>query len=391
MSEFEKTEVPEGWIDVSGDGGLLKKVLEEGAGDSPPKGDEVSAHYTGTLCSDGSKFDSSRDRGQPFKFTIGQGQVIKGWDSGFSTMKVGEKAILRCRSDYAYGSMGSPPKIPGGATLDFDVELLGFAPKKKQRWEMSKEEQQGEANRLKDEGTGLFKEKRFKEALEKYEEAQEFIEHDEAVEPLWVTCKLNAAQAAINMQDFPLAMTLSTAALKKDPTNVKALYRRGLSRNHLGLVDEALDDLNKALELDPDNKPVKVEIASAKKHIADALKKQKAAYGNMFSKISMYEDKAAPMMPGTNPNNAKVFFDISIGGKEIGRIVMVLYDDVVPKTCANFKALCAGDSGKTASTGQPLHFKGCMFHRVIKDFMIQVRIISVLCSTCYGLRAVCSV
>ena len=86
----------------------------------------MRAHYTGTLESDGSKFDSSRDRGREFTFKIGVGQVIRAWDLGFASMKVGEKAILKCRSDYAYGDNGSPPKIPGGATLLFDVELLGF-------------------------------------------------------------------------------------------------------------------------------------------------------------------------------------------------------------------------------------------------------------------------
>jgi FK506-binding protein 4/5 len=75
----------------------LKKILKEGAGDELPiTGMEVTAHYTGTL-DDGTKFDSSRDRGKEFKFTIGKGQVIKGWDQGFATMKKGEKAILRCR------------------------------------------------------------------------------------------------------------------------------------------------------------------------------------------------------------------------------------------------------------------------------------------------------
>jgi FK506-binding protein 4/5 len=83
-------------------------------------------HYTGTLESDGSKFDSSRDRNDPFEFTIGQGQVIKGWDKGVATMKPGERATLKCLSPYAYGATGSPPKIPGGATLNFDVELLSW-------------------------------------------------------------------------------------------------------------------------------------------------------------------------------------------------------------------------------------------------------------------------
>ena len=91
---------------------------------------------SGTLESDGSKFDSSRDRGTPFKFTIGQGQVIKGWDEGFASMKIGEKAKLVIRSDYGYGDQGHPPTIPGKATLVFDVELLGFQEKEKEKWEV---------------------------------------------------------------------------------------------------------------------------------------------------------------------------------------------------------------------------------------------------------------
>ena len=122
--------IPDGFIDISGDGGLLKKILQEGSGDYPSAGDEVKAHYTGTLL-DGTKFDSSRDRNKEFNFTLGRGQVIKGWDEGFASMKLGEKAILQCRSDYAYGERGSGAKIPGGATLNFDVELLGFGPKPK--------------------------------------------------------------------------------------------------------------------------------------------------------------------------------------------------------------------------------------------------------------------
>jgi hypothetical protein len=124
-------------IDVCGDGGCLKKIVvpaPEGAEGPPETGHEVSAHYTGTLTEGGEQFDSSRDRGSPFTFEIGKGQVIKGWDKGFASMKVGERAILRLRSDYAYGDSGSPPKIPGGASLDFDVELISFGVKPKKKW-----------------------------------------------------------------------------------------------------------------------------------------------------------------------------------------------------------------------------------------------------------------
>ena len=81
-------------------------------------------HYTGTL-TNGTKFDSSVDRGQPFQFTIGMGQVIKGWDEGMMKMSVGQTAKLTCTPDYAYGERGFPPVIPPASTLIFEVELLG--------------------------------------------------------------------------------------------------------------------------------------------------------------------------------------------------------------------------------------------------------------------------
>jgi len=86
-------------------------------------GDKLAMHYTGTL-DNGETFDSSRTRGQPFVFTIGRSQVIKGWDQGLLDMCLGEKRILTIPSDMAYGDRGYPPVIPAGATLTFDVELL---------------------------------------------------------------------------------------------------------------------------------------------------------------------------------------------------------------------------------------------------------------------------
>lgn len=103
--------------------GLKYIDTEVGTGASPTTGQTVKVHYTGTL-TDGKKFDSSVDRGQPFSFKISVGQVIKGWDEGVATMKVGGKRTLIIPPDLGYGERGAGGLIPGNATLLFDVELL---------------------------------------------------------------------------------------------------------------------------------------------------------------------------------------------------------------------------------------------------------------------------
>jgi FKBP-type peptidyl-prolyl cis-trans isomerase len=97
--------------------------LEVGTGKEAKAGAMVSVHYVGTL-TDGSKFDSSRDRGRPFSFPLGAGRVIQGWDQGVAGMKVGGKRKLTIPPELGYGARGFPPVIPANATLVFEVELL---------------------------------------------------------------------------------------------------------------------------------------------------------------------------------------------------------------------------------------------------------------------------
>ena len=112
-------------IDLTGDGGVLKRVLRSGSGELPLNGARVVVHYEGRL-TNGKVFDSSRFRDKTFKFDLGEGRVIKGWEKGLSSMQVGELSTLTCAPEYAYGAEGNPPGIPPSAVLSFEVEFVSM-------------------------------------------------------------------------------------------------------------------------------------------------------------------------------------------------------------------------------------------------------------------------
>lgn len=336
------------------DGGIIKKVIREGEGECPKPGQKVfgkhlrrklhfwffdfssdfsdwlfvcfsKVHYVGTL-TDNTKFDSSRDRDQPFDFTLGKGQVIRSWDLGLATMRRGELALLVARAEYAYGAAGSPPKIPPNATLHFEVELLDFEDVEKQSWEMTSEEKLAQGAKYKEQGNDAFKAGHFEKAVTKYEKAinifesgkgvdseddileevdnggaelsaekqqsrkQKQAEQIAALKQNAILCHLNAAAANLKLKKFTKAIENCTKALQGDSKNIKALYRRAQAHTEEADFQLAKFDLDRILEVDPNNKDAKAWAAEVAKRQAAFDKKQKKAYANLFEKLGAGDD-----------------------------------------------------------------------------------------------------
>lgn len=273
-------------INISEDGGLTKTIIREGTGESPPAGANVKVHYVGTL-EDGTKFDSSRDRGDHFKFRIGKQQVIKGWDMGVATMKQGEVSLLKCRFDYAYGESGSPPTIPPKATLLFEIELFGWDDPEPE----TTQEKLKAANKNKEKGNTLFKEAKFSDAATAYQQAVNFFGNSwgisesekKEVDNIKLLCLLNLAACQIKTKDYNDCVLNCSKALDIDTKNIKALYRRGQAHSLNGDFEKAKEDLTEALHLSPKSKEIREELDKLKANINNYKQKQKEMYSGLFS------------------------------------------------------------------------------------------------------------
>jgi len=354
-------------IDITGDGKLLKEIIQEGEGETPKNKQYVNVHYTGTLL-DGTKFDSSIDR-EPFNFLLGDGEDIKGWDLGVATMRKGEKAIFTIDPELAYGAGGSGT-IPPNATLQFEVELLGFYDQEKTKWDFSVEERRAEANNFKAQGNQFFKEGKFQEAKKPYESGVDYISDDNSKEArdLLHSLYLNLAAVCTKTSEFKKAIEYATKALDINMHSAKAYFRRAKARETFGEYEEASNDLKLAIEIEPNDHSLKQELHNIKNKMKAALEKEKKAFGNLFKQS--YYDTPEVKEDSSDPSNPVVFMDIKIGDKEPKRIEFELFKNVVPKTAENFRALCTGEKG-IGTSGKPLHYKGSTFHRSIKDFMLQ--------------------
>ena len=281
-------------VNVTEDLGVIKKIIRAGEqGPVPTEGEDVKVHYEGRL-EDGTVFDSSYERNDPIAIAIGTGQVIKGWDLGIMTMKLNEKADLVIKSDYGYGDSGSPPKIPGGATLIFTVELVQIGERTPKKFQMTDAELVEAAKKEKEQGNAQFKEKKFTEAISFYEKALEYLdevnESTEESDKLQVTCLQNSSVCFNHNGDYKKTIENCSDALDIDEKSAKAYYLRGVAYMKTQSYDEATEDLKQAIKLNPQDKKLRQEFEVLKQEKKKFLGGQQAAMQKMFAQ-GLYNEK----------------------------------------------------------------------------------------------------
>ncbi|KAL2343488.1 hypothetical protein Fmac_004773 [Flemingia macrophylla] len=287
--------------DITQNRKVLKKTLKEGEGyERPNDGAVVQVKLIGKL-HDGTVFiKKGHDDEQPFEFKIDEvEQVIEGLDKAVKNMKKGETALVIMQPEYAFGSSESPQElanVPPNSTVYYEVELLSFV-KEKESWDLNTHEKIEAASKKKEEGNALFKVGKYERASKRYEKAIKYIEYDSSfndeekqqTKALKITSNLNNAACKLKLKDYKQAEKTCTKVLELDSRNVKALYRRAQAYIHLVDLDLAEMDIKKALEIEPDNRDIKIEYKILKEKVREYNKKDAQFYGNIFAKMNKLE------------------------------------------------------------------------------------------------------
>lgn len=283
--------------EVTDDKKVIKKILKEGDGyERPNEGAVVKVKLIGKLQDGTVFFKKGQDDSELFEFKTDEEQVIDGLDRAVSTMKKGELALLTIAPEYAFGSSESQQElavVPPNSTVCYEIELVSFD-KEKESWDMNTDEKIEAAGKKKEEGNVLFKAGKYAKASKRYEKAVKYIEYDSSfseeekklAKALKVACNLNNAACKLKLKDYKQAEKLCTKVLELESRNVKALYRRAQAYIQLADLDLAEFDIKKALEIDPDNRDVKLEHKALKEKMKEYNKKEAKFYGNMFAKMS---------------------------------------------------------------------------------------------------------
>lgn len=356
------------FVDVSGgDGGVLKRVAREGDGPYAVDGFTVDMKYV-LLTLDGTVLDVSMNDMWPnkeHKFAVGQGEVIRGMDVVAKNMKRREKARFRIRADYAYGASGCPPKVaPGTEWLVLDAELMGLRRPHRDKLFLRDNEVMSYVMRRKEQGNTFYKNSEYTKAVHEYKSCTkaivQMVEDTYRVQMRGVATQLlgNLAAAHLALGNYRRTIKYCTQVLTFEPTNDKALYRRAQAlRKYPDRLEEARKDMCEAIRVAPTNKQLRQDYQQLLEEVKLKRRTDKLAYGTIFGKEATIYTAKRP----------RVFLQLAQGKKLVGRLVIELFDDVVPRTAENFRALCVG----FPETTKKLHYEGTLLHRVIEDYIVQ--------------------
>ena len=363
------------YTNVTDDGGVKKRIIKEGTGEQAAEGNEVKVNYIGKNA-EGKIFDQTKDK--PFSFKIGAHSVIKGWEVGVKTMKVGEKSEFIFSPDYAYGKQKVNDLIPENSTLTFEIELLEAAGPKKEISDMEYEEKVEWGRKYKDEGNELYKKGDYVGARAKWDEACKYIDryinkyadYEKDACDMYQAVLSNLCNVCNKQKEYYAVIVYANKGIKVNELLPKLFYFRAIAYAQTSEFDKAKQDIESLEKLLTDKEKESAGIDYIRNLIATKEKEtnsQRKKFSKGLFKQKLYQDKeqTGPVEPPTeqNPTNPVVFLDIKIGEKEKQRVEIELFKDKVPKTCDNFRCLCTGEKKIT--------YKGSIFHRVIRNFMVQ--------------------
>lgn len=286
-------------VDITDDKKVLKKILKEGEGyERPNEGALLKVKYTGKL-ENGTVFERKGSDEEPFEFIASEEQVIDGLDRAVMTMKKGEIAMVTILPQYGYKDtkiQRDLATVSPNSTLIYEIELISFV-KEKESWEMDTAELIEVAGKKKEDGNALFNAGKYLRASKKYDKATKYIEYDNAfsedeksqTKALKFTCNLNNAACKLKLKEYREAANLCSKVLEVDSKNVKALYRRAQAYIETADLEQAESDIKKALEIDPNNRDVKLEYKTLKEKQKEYNKQEAKLFGNIFNRMSRLE------------------------------------------------------------------------------------------------------
>lgn len=269
------------------DGGILRRILKKGEGFTSPNDDaSVEVHLLGRL-------NNTVFEDRDVTFSLGEGSdagIVEGIELALRKFKKEEESLIRLSSKYAYGKDGKPElNIPPDADLEYEVTLKNFE-KTKESWEMDSVEKLEQAEIAKNKGTNLFKAEKYKLSVKQYKKVISFLEHENAFEgedkkkrdSLMLASHLNLAMCYLKMDNYLDATKACNEALGMDPDNVKGLFRRGQAKLTVNDYEEAKQDFEHLLKVEPNNKAARNQLILCNNKIKEYLDKERETYRSMF-------------------------------------------------------------------------------------------------------------